>query len=176
MTETKTGAKKLVIWSDGACKGNPGPGGWGARLVYGQHAMDLYGGERLTTNNRMELSAVIAALASLKRPCPIVLCTDSQYVKNGVESWIAGWKARGWRTAAKKPVKNELLWKKLDELVGRYEIEWRWVKGHAGVEGNEAADRLANLGVEEALGRAPACPRVSPEIREMLRACYKDED
>ena len=171
-------AKRLEIWSDGACKFNPGPGGWGARLIYGPHVKDLYGGDLNTTNNRMELSAVIAALACLKRPCPILLYTDSQYVKNGVTQWMAGWKARGWKKAGARPVKNVHLWKKLDELVSAHEIEWRWVKGHAGVDNNEVADQLANRGVDEVMGRCPPCAALPEDVRSMLRGCLdkKDED
>ena len=137
----------VTIYTDGACKGNPGPGGWGAWLAYGAHEKELWGGERLTTNNRMELTAVIEALLSLKRPCKVILHTDSQYVQKGITEWIRGWKARGWRTASKEPVKNVDLWKKLDEVVGQHEIEWVWVKGHSGHDGNERADKLANKGV-----------------------------
>ncbi|MCG5031646.1 ribonuclease HI [Mesosutterella sp. OilRF-GAM-744-9] len=164
------GTGELEIWSDGACKGNPGPGGWGARLIYGRHMLDLYGGEPVTTNNRMELAAVIAALSSLKRPCPIVIHTDSQYVKNGISEWLPAWKARGWKTAGRKPVKNEAYWKKLDALVQRFDIRWQWVKGHAGVENNEAADRLANWGVEAAQGRRPRCDKVSAELASLLKS------
>ena len=135
------------IYTDGACKGNPGPGGWGAVLEYDGKEREIFGGERATTNNRMELTAVIEALAALNRPCRIVLHTDSQYVQKGITEWIRGWKARGWRTAAKEPVKNADLWKKLDQAIGEHEIEWVWVRGQSGHEGNERADRLANKGV-----------------------------
>jgi ribonuclease HI len=136
------------IYTDGACKGNPGPGGWGAVLEYDGEEREIYGGERATTNNRMELTAVIEALNALKRPCRILLHTDSQYVQKGITEWIGGWKARGWRTAAKEPVKNVDLWKKLDEAIGEHQIEWIWVRGHSGHDGNERADALANKGVE----------------------------
>jgi ribonuclease HI len=138
----------IHIYTDGACKGNPGPGGWGAILELDGKEREMFGGEAVTTNNRMELTAVIEALAALKRPCRVVLHTDSQYVQKGITEWIHGWKKRGWRTAAKEPVKNVDLWKKLDEAVGGHEIEWKWVKGHAGHDGNERADALANKGVE----------------------------
>ena len=138
----------IHIYTDGACKGNPGPGGWGAILEVDGNEREMFGGEALTTNNRMELTAVIEALAALKRPCRVVLHTDSQYVQKGITEWIHGWKKRGWRTAAKEPVKNVDLWKKLDEAVGGHQIEWKWVKGHAGHDGNERADALANKGVE----------------------------
>ena len=138
---------KLKIWTDGACKFNPGPGGWGAFLVYGEKSLELFGGEVETTNNRMELMAVISALRALKRPVPVAFYVDSQYVKNGVESWLYAWKKNGWKTAQKKPVKNEDLWKELDALLLRFEIQWHWVKGHAGDPGNEKADELANRGV-----------------------------
>ncbi len=138
----------IHIHTDGACKGNPGPGGWGAILEVDGTEREMFGGEALTTNNRMELTAVIEALAALKRPCRVVLHTDSQYVMKGITEWIHNWKKRGWRTAAKEPVKNVDLWKKLDEAVGAHEIEWKWVKGHAGHDGNERADALANKGVE----------------------------
>ncbi|WP_010325477.1 ribonuclease HI [Marinobacterium stanieri] len=141
--------KPVEIYTDGACKGNPGPGGWGAVLRYGEHEKELFGGEPDTTNNRMELQAAISALASLKRPCEVVLTTDSQYLRQGILSWLAGWKRNGWKTAAKKPVKNVDLWQALDEQVARHQVEWRWVKGHSGHRGNEHADRLANRGVEE---------------------------
>jgi ribonuclease HI len=145
----------VEIYTDGACKGNPGPGGWGAYLKSGVHEKELYGGEAQTTNNRMELVAVIEALASLKRRCRVVLHTDSQYVKLGVTEWLPNWIRRGWKTAGNKAVKNADLWARLAELAQRHDIEWRWVKGHAGNAGNERADRLANLGVESVLrGRA----------------------
>jgi ribonuclease HI len=143
-----TEGKVIQIYTDGACKGNPGPGGWGAVLECGGTEREMYGGEPATTNNRMELTAVIEALAALKRPCRVILHTDSQYVQKGITEWINGWKARGWKTAAKAPVKNVDLWKKLDEVVRTHEIDWVWVKGHAGHLGNERADALANKGVE----------------------------
>jgi len=141
---------KVVIYTDGACKGNPGIGGWGAWLQSGDHHKELWGGESSTTNNRMEMTAVIEALASLKRTCDIVLYTDSEYVKNGITTWIHGWKSRGWKTAARQPVKNVELWQRMDALSQLHQIEWRWVKGHAGDPGNEKADELANRGVESA--------------------------
>lgn len=145
----------VEIYTDGACKGNPGPGGWGVLLKSGSTEKELFGGERDTTNNRMELTAVIMALASLKRPCHVVLHADSQYVLKGITEWLAGWKARGWKTAAKQPVKNVDLWQQLDALVAstEHKIDWRWVKGHNGDPGNERADELANRGVEQALGQ-----------------------
>lgn len=142
---------KIEIYTDGACKGNPGTGGWGALLVMGDREKELCGGERDTTNNRMELMAVIEALNALTRPCEVVLHTDSQYVQKGISEWIHGWKARGWKTAAKAPVKNVDLWKALDAAQARHKMDWRWVKGHAGHDGNERADALANRGVEMAL-------------------------
>ena len=144
---SETEGRIINVYTDGACKGNPGPGGWGAVLEYDGQERELYGGEPATTNNRMELTAVIEALSALKRPCRIVLHTDSQYVQKGITEWITGWKARGWKTAAKEPVKNEDLWRKLDEVVRGHEIRWVWVKGHAGHDGNERADALANKGV-----------------------------
>lgn len=144
---------KVEIYADGACKGNPGPGGWGAWLRYGDHEKELCGGEAMTTNNRMELTAVIRALESLNRGCRVRLHTDSQYVQKGISEWIGNWKARGWRTADKKPVKNDDLWRHLDMLAQQHEIEWIWVKGHAGNAGNERADELANRGVEQLLER-----------------------
>jgi ribonuclease HI len=148
----------VVIYTDGACKGNPGPGGWGALLKSGATEKEIFGGERLTTNNRMELMAVIQALQALKRPCAVVLNVDSLYVLKGMTEWLPGWKAKGWRTASKQPVKNVELWQALDELVNRggHSIEWRWVRGHNGDPGNERADELANRGVEVALGRLAA--------------------
>lgn len=146
---------KVVIYTDGACKGNPGPGGWGAVLQAGSAEKELFGGELNTTNNRMELQAVIEALSALKRPCDVTLYLDSQYVRKGITEWITGWKAKGWRTASKEPVKNAEQWQKLDALVSGagHRIDWRWVKGHAGDPGNERADALANKGVDMALGR-----------------------
>ncbi len=141
---------EVVIYTDGACSGNPGPGGWGAVMMSGAHERDLWGGEPLTTNNRMELFAAIAALEALKRPCRVELHTDSQYLRQGITEWISGWKARGWRTAAKAPVKNEDLWRRLDVARARHEVSWRWVKGHAGHPLNERADELARRGCEEA--------------------------
>ena len=138
----------VTIHTDGACKGNPGPGGWGAILQAGGTTKELCGGETLTTNNRMELIAAIMALEALTRPCKIDLHTDSKYVMDGITSWIHGWKARGWKTADKKPVKNDDLWKRLDVARTRHEVKWHWVKGHAGHELNERADQLANLGIE----------------------------
>lgn len=137
----------VEIYTDGACKGNPGPGGWGALLTFDGQEKELCGGEFSTTNNRMELTAVIEALAALKRPSRVILHTDSQYVQKGITEWIRGWKAKGWKTAAKAPVKNVDLWKRLDELAARHHVDWRWVKGHAGHDGNERADALANRGV-----------------------------
>lgn len=137
----------IEIWTDGACKGNPGPGGWGAWLKSGPHERELWGGEPLTTNNRMELMAVIEALSALKQPSRVTLHTDSAYVKNGITTWIHGWKAKGWVTADRKPVKNQDLWQRLDALREQHRMDWRWVKGHAGDPGNERADELANRGV-----------------------------
>lgn len=139
----------VVIYTDGACKGNPGPGGWGVFLKSGGHEKELWGGERETTNNRMELTAVIEALAALTRPCAVSLYLDSEYVRKGITEWIHGWKTKGWKTAARQPVKNADLWQKLDAQVhgGIHKIEWHWVKGHAGDPGNERADALANRGV-----------------------------
>ncbi len=137
----------VVIYSDGACSGNPGPGGWGALLIYGDKRRELKGGEPLTTNNRMELRAATEALDALKRSCVVELHTDSQYVRNGIMQWIHRWKANGWRTASKEPVKNEDLWRRLDEAQKRHTISWHWVKGHAGHEENERADELAREGM-----------------------------
>ena len=144
----------VQIYTDGACKGNPGPGGWGVLLRSPAGEKELYGGAGETTNNRMELMAVIEALTALKRPCAVTLYLDSEYVRKGITEWISGWKARGWRTAAKQPVKNVDLWQQLDALVsgGGHQIDWRWVKGHSGDPGNERADQLANRGVESVRG------------------------
>jgi len=145
----------VEIYTDGACKGNPGPGGWGVLMRSGTHQRELHGGEPSTTNNRMELTAVIEALTALKRPCQVSLYLDSEYVRKGITEWIHGWKARGWRTADKQPVKNVELWQRLDALVsgGGHRIEWHWVKGHAGHPGNERADALANLGAAQFMAR-----------------------
>lgn len=139
----------IHIYTDGACKGNPGPGGWGVVLRSGQHEKELWGGEKETTNNRMELTAVIRALEALKRPVSACIYTDSKYVQKGISEWIHNWKRNGWRTSAKAPVKNADLWEQLDKLVGQHKLEWIWVKGHAGDPGNEHADTLANKGIEE---------------------------
>jgi ribonuclease HI len=141
---------KVTIYTDGACKGNPGPGGWGAVLMSGGHEKDLYGYDPETTNNRMELMAVISALEALKKPCDVMLYADSQYVLKGIKEWIHGWKSRGWKTADKKPVKNDDLWIRLDAACQPHKIKWNWVKGHAGNELNERADALANKGIDEA--------------------------
>ena len=138
--------------TDGACKGNPGPGGWGVRLAFGGHVKDLCGGERDTTNNRMELMAAIQGLEALKEPCTVTLFTDSVYVRSGITEWIKNWKLKGWRTADKKPVKNADLWQRLDAAGQPHKVDWRWVKGHAGDPGNEAADALANKGVAQVMG------------------------
>lgn len=137
----------VTIYTDGACKGNPGPGGWGALLVLGNREKELFGGEPATTNNRMEMTAVIRALETLKRECEVDLYTDSQYVKNGIQSWIHGWKKNGWKTSDRKPVKNADLWHEIDALAARHKVRWHWVKGHAEHPGNERADALANRGV-----------------------------
>ncbi|APW38371.1 ribonuclease HI [Rhodoferax koreense] len=147
---------QVEIYTDGACKGNPGPGGWGVWLKSGAFEKELFGGELGTTNNRMEMMAVIQGLAALKQPCQVTLYLDSQYVLKGITEWLPGWKARGWRTASKEPVKNVELWQRLDALVsgGGHKIDWRWVRGHNGNPGNERADMLANRGVDMALGRS----------------------
>jgi ribonuclease HI len=138
---------RVAVWTDGACSGNPGPGGWGAILCYEGREKELFGGEELTTNNRMELLAAISALEALSRPCAVDLHTDSQYLRGGVTGWINNWKRNGWRTADKKPVKNEDLWRRLDEAAAQHDIAWKWVKGHAGDTMNERADELARRGM-----------------------------
>ena len=146
---------KVVVYTDGACSGNPGPGGWGAILFHGDRRKELMGGDLATTNNRMELMAAIQALESLTRPCDVELHTDSQYVQKGIHEWIHGWKRRGWLTADRKPVKNDDLWKRLDAARLRHKVDWRWVKGHAGHEHNERADELARLGMKAVLDAQP---------------------
>lgn len=141
--------KEVEIFTDGACRGNPGPGGWGALLRYGDNEKKIYGGDRLTTNNRMELTAAIEALASLKETSRVILTTDSQYVRQGITSWMDNWKRRGWKTANKKPVKNVDLWQRLEKEASSHEVEWMWVKGHSGHRENEMADQLANQGINE---------------------------
>jgi ribonuclease HI len=147
---------QVEIYTDGACKGNPGPGGWGVLLRSGSTVKELYGGERSTTNNRMELTAVIKALEALKRPCAVTLHLDSQYVLKGITEWLPGWKAKGWKTASRQPVKNAELWRHLDDLLLRsgHVVDWRWVRGHNGDPGNERADALANLGVQVAMAKS----------------------
>ena len=140
---------KVEIYTDGACRGNPGPGGWGAVLMYGDKRKEIFGGDANTTNNRMELMAAIEGLKALKRPCEVHLTTDSSYVKDGIQSWMQNWKKNGWKTAAKKPVKNADLWQQLDEETKKHSIQWHWVKGHSGHRENEIADELANLGVTQ---------------------------
>ena len=143
---------EIKIFTDGACRGNPGPGGWGAILRSGVHQKELHGGELDTTNNRMEMMAVIEAVKTVKEPANLSITTDSKYVLQGMQEWLVQWKKRGWKTASKKPVKNVDLWQKLDSLLADHQVKWTWVKGHAGHEGNERADELANLGVDEVLG------------------------
>ncbi|MGJ3258243.1 MAG: ribonuclease HI [Rhodospirillales bacterium] len=150
MASTEAAKNVIEIFTDGACSGNPGPGGWGAILRWKGHEKELYGGEAATTNNRMELMAAIRALESLKRASRVALYTDSTYVRDGITSWIHGWKRNGWKTAAKKPVKNEDLWRRLDEAISAHEVDWHWVKGHAGHPENERADELARQGAIEA--------------------------
>ncbi|MDZ4297041.1 MAG: ribonuclease HI [Moraxellaceae bacterium] len=140
----------VIIYTDGACRGNPGPGGWGALLMSGQHQRELSGFETMTTNNRMELMAALEALRALKNPSRVTLWTDSEYLRKGMTEWLASWKQRGWKTAAKQPVKNADLWQALDQVSALHVIDWRWVKGHAGDPGNEAVDRLANLAIDHA--------------------------
>jgi ribonuclease HI len=154
---------RVVVHTDGACSGNPGPGGWGAILSFGDHEKELNGGEAHTTNNRMELLAAIAALEALKRPCCVDIHTDSQYLRNGIMSWIKNWKRNGWRTSDKKPVKNVDLWQRLDAALGEHKIEWHWVRGHAGHAENERADQLARDGITAIrAGAAGALPRAKP--------------
>ncbi|WP_394180102.1 ribonuclease HI [Marinomonas posidonica] len=141
--------KEVVIYTDGACKGNPGIGGWGAWLTFGGHEKRLCGGERDTTNNRMELMGAIEGLKALKEACEVTLYTDSSYVQKGITQWLSGWKKKGWMTASKQPVKNKDLWQALDDACQKHQVTWKWVKGHAGIEGNEIADQLANQGIEE---------------------------
>lgn len=141
--------KNVIIYTDGACRGNPGPGGWGAILLYGDKEKELFGGEPETTNNRMELMAAIVALETLNASCEVVLTTDSKYVMDGITQWLANWKKRGWKTASKQPVKNVDLWQRLDAAVQRHDVDWQWVKGHSGHPGNERADALANRGIDE---------------------------
>ena len=141
--------KEVTVYTDGACRGNPGPGGWGALLIYGDHEKELYGGESLTTNNRMELMAAIEALRAMKKSCRIQVYADSTYVRNGIQQWLDKWKANNWKTAAKKAVKNQDLWQALDDESSRHDVRWHWVKGHAGDPGNERADQLANRGIDE---------------------------
>ncbi|MEO1248426.1 MAG: ribonuclease HI [Pseudomonadota bacterium] len=149
MSEPAPKGRPVIIFTDGACSGNPGPGGWGAILRYGSAEKELFGGEEETTNNRMELTAAIEALSALKRPSNVELHTDSQYLRQGVTEWLAGWKARNWRTAGKKPVKNVDLWQALEEAMAPHRIDWHWVKGHAGHPDNERADCLARSGIEK---------------------------
>ncbi|SDS37336.1 ribonuclease HI [Microlunatus soli] len=137
----------VEMWTDGACKGNPGVGGWGVFMRYGHHEKELFGGEALTTNNRMELTAVIEGLRALTKPCEVALHVDSSYVMNGIQKWMPGWKRNGWKTSDKKPVKNAELWHELDDELARHQVSWTWVKGHSGDPGNERADELANKGV-----------------------------
>jgi ribonuclease HI len=146
--------KRVALFTDGACRGNPGPGGWGVLLRYGDHERELYGGEAATTNNRMELRAAIEGLKALREPCEVTLTTDSTYVMKGLTEWLPAWKARGWRTAGRKPVKNAELWQALDAEAQRHHVHWEWVKGHSGHEGNERADALANRGIDELRSQA----------------------
>lgn len=143
--------KEVTIYTDGACRGNPGPGGWGVWLQSGEHSRELFGGAENTTNNRMELTAAIRALQALNQPCTVALYTDSEYVRKGITEWIDGWKRKGWKTAGRKPVKNADLWRELDELAAAQNVEWHWVKGHSGDIGNEKADELANQGIDALL-------------------------
>ena len=150
---------KVAIHTDGACRGNPGPGGWGAILSYGDHEKELRGAERDTTNNRMELMAAIQALEALRRSCEVTLTTDSEYVRKGITEWLAGWKRRGWKTADKKPVKNQDLWERLEAASRKHVVHWKWIKGHSGHPENERADQLANRAIDEMLGSGRAYSR-----------------
>lgn len=145
--------KRVELFTDGACRGNPGPGGWGALLTFGKHERELFGGEAETTNNRMELMAAIEGLAALSEACEVTLTTDSTYVMKGITEWIRNWKQRGWKTASKKPVANADLWQRLDEQNDRHKVDWQWVKGHSGHPGNERADALANRAIDEMLSK-----------------------
>lgn len=149
---SEAGSDAVEAYTDGACRGNPGPGGWGVLLRYRGHERELYGAEPETTNNRMELTAAIRALEALDRPCRVVLTTDSEYVRRGITEWLEAWKRRGWRTASRKPVLNQDLWRRLDELTAAHEVQWRWVRGHTGHSGNERADALANQAIDELIG------------------------
>ncbi len=153
--------KQVLIYTDGACRGNPGPGGWGALLIYNGRERELHGGEAATTNNRMELLAAIRALEALREPCRVRLLTDSDYLRRGISEWLPVWKQRGWRTSNRKPVKNIDLWQRLDELAAIHQVEWQWVRGHSGEPGNERADELANRGIDELLATdgEQACDR-----------------
>jgi ribonuclease HI len=162
----------VTIYTDGACSGNPGPGGWGAILMFGEHEKELKGGEPHTTNNRMELMAAISALEALNRPCLVDIHTDSQYLRNGIMTWIAQWKRNGWRTADRKPVKNDDLWKRLDAALAAHRVRWHWVRGHAGHEINERADRLARDGL--AAVRAGAEGALAPHAQKPLRMKRQD--
>ena len=154
MNNSEQNGQAVVLYTDGACRGNPGPGGWGVLMQYGEKRKELYGGEDQTTNNRMELMAAIAGLEALKRTCQVDIYTDSQYVRKGITEWIHGWKKNGWKTSAKKDVKNRDLWQRLDDSIARHRVNWHWVKGHAGHPGNERADALANLGIDDRSVRA----------------------
>lgn len=151
---------RIEIYTDGACRGNPGPGGWGALLLTDGREKEICGGELSTTNNRMELTAAIRGLQALKRNCSVTVYTDSEYVRRGIDEWLANWKRRGWKTANKKPVKNQDLWQMLDRAVGDHQVTWQWVKGHAGIPGNERADELANRGLDEVLQNADSRVRI----------------
>lgn len=154
MSNNESAGQAVVLYTDGACRGNPGPGGWGVLMQYGQKRKELYGGEDQTTNNRMELMAAIVGLEALKRTCQVDIYTDSQYVRKGITEWIHGWKKNGWKTSAKKDVKNRDLWQRLDASIALHRVNWHWVKGHAGHPGNERADALANMGIDNRSVRA----------------------